>query len=707
MAYKKIVVNLGHDVISLWDQNTKTPNKYEEYKIEENISFSDFNSQGEDSFIIHSREELESLPPNEAFFIKNINKYFSVYDWKLILSDERRLNFIQAIAREFDVLSDKVKDLEKLIDVDNIPQEFLPHLAYLLGHQVIDFNIPSFNMRELIKNLIEIYKIKGTNFAYEIFFGALGFDVEVAELWWENANQEIANSNQKILYLKRWEELKEESKKEIKNRIKRNAVLDYYNNPDLFYKLNKSNYISLRLSRKTKEIGFTQEELSASLDYISFLTPSHINVLNLNLITEILEQFYIRSWDSHYAIWRIHSKPHTEEEINILDFPLPVPRIFSEEYLTGYPFVYDKYRNIHLYYFHDERNIYKNSYHPSYDYFDHYAYNDGYSKTDFYADFLLKYDIDHNKERIKSLINNNILPSLFDGFYSYEVNHLQYISDEDLAILDEFLSRIVEVMKIQFFESPYSLRYSKYAIPLRNPISYNKNFEYENQPLNLNYSGDISISTNFYTPDEYDFWRNPSISQYFPFIVEYLDFAKIQKLNPSTLENFSYTIEEITTEDDIISRPIFRDDFTISDFFYGRSMEYELFREYRTRGEDTTTERSEFSKTETRIDYYWDELDIGMTRYERLSGDLFYAVASSFEDMRITDLFTCRRKFEEINEFYDLLPIIKIYPLAENIEPGEFTNVTSKKYLEPEEIYNIDEYFMAYSVEGNTKTPLL
>ena len=142
-------------------------------------------------------------------FFQNNRKYFMPdYDLKKIEENEKLDVFTDAILKEFDKLNTTLSGMKDIIDIDNIDSKYLSYLSQLLGYEKRD--IPSLNeesFRELVKNIIEIYKIKGTNYSFELFFNFLGFNIEIQEFFFDRrylyksgGNNDFTNEKSTVSY---------------------------------------------------------------------------------------------------------------------------------------------------------------------------------------------------------------------------------------------------------------------------------------------------------------------------------------------------------------------------------------------------------------------------------------------------------------------------------------------------------------------------
>ena len=133
---------------------------------------------------------------DEWFFLKNQNKYLAEVDRYYINKDPKVKVFIDSILVELDRLSHITEELNSFKNIDLIPSQFLDYIAEMFGfdRKEYEFNVTSF--RELLKNIVEIYKIKGTNLSVENFFNFLGFKVDVEEYWFDR--REVLNKGKNL-----------------------------------------------------------------------------------------------------------------------------------------------------------------------------------------------------------------------------------------------------------------------------------------------------------------------------------------------------------------------------------------------------------------------------------------------------------------------------------------------------------------------------
>ncbi len=249
------------------------------------------------------------------FFTENYKKFLPTYDYHIISSQERSKLFIESFTKEFDRMASIIDNISNLSDVDTIPEEYLNYLAQIVGYQKeSDIIFANISFRELVKNMVDIYRIKGSNYSFELFFNLLGFDISIKEYWFDrrfydenikiNNETGVSNTNLSGFYLsihnpisrsiknaKRSYLVTEDQITETKNlfeferklrsgeaNIKQLLGLDssYRGETYTFFKTNVAEYslVSNRPSNGKEEISAT--DMGLIENYARFLTPVFI-----------------------------------------------------------------------------------------------------------------------------------------------------------------------------------------------------------------------------------------------------------------------------------------------------------------------------------------------------------------------------------------------------------------------------------------------
>ena len=129
----------------------------------------------------------------KGFFRQNYKFLVPEFDYDMINSQEKTRLLQEAFMREFDKFTGIIDSIATTVDIDSIPNtldangtNYLNYLAQVIGYERGDrLLLSDASFRELLKNIIEIYRIKGTNYSFQLFFNLLGFDIIPQELWFD------------------------------------------------------------------------------------------------------------------------------------------------------------------------------------------------------------------------------------------------------------------------------------------------------------------------------------------------------------------------------------------------------------------------------------------------------------------------------------------------------------------------------------------
>lgn len=187
-----------------------------------------------------------------GFYKENKENFFSDFDYSCISSSVPLEIYVDAILQVFDNISDSYEKIPDLKNIDNIPDEYLQHLSALVGWRQTDYEFNFLTFRDLVKNIIRIYKIKGRPLAYDVFFRAVGYLPTLSELWYDK------NGN-----------LVPDKPIGAPNPQKPNNVL------------NKSNFLQIELDLAFNDPAFPEpltdgEFITILFEYLKFLKPIHI-----------------------------------------------------------------------------------------------------------------------------------------------------------------------------------------------------------------------------------------------------------------------------------------------------------------------------------------------------------------------------------------------------------------------------------------------
>ena len=121
------------------------------------------------------------------FFYENRDKYLPQYDWYLINQNNKRKDIVEMLFKEFDKLANIGDSLKYYQDPDDIPLEFLIYLQEITGLTMNNYGnvFTQLQLRSLTKNLINIWREKGSTFSIELFFACMGIQCDISELWFD------------------------------------------------------------------------------------------------------------------------------------------------------------------------------------------------------------------------------------------------------------------------------------------------------------------------------------------------------------------------------------------------------------------------------------------------------------------------------------------------------------------------------------------
>ena len=148
----------------------------------------------------------------KIFFRQNYRYFLPDFDYEMINSEEKVKLAQEAYMREFDKFSTILEDLGNVVDIDKIQTQYLNYLGQIIGYEREDYRLlTNSTFRELLKNIIEIYKIKGTNYSFELFFNLLGFEIIPQEFYFDkrygdtsigiNLYTQATDKNQYLFYM--------------------------------------------------------------------------------------------------------------------------------------------------------------------------------------------------------------------------------------------------------------------------------------------------------------------------------------------------------------------------------------------------------------------------------------------------------------------------------------------------------------------------
>lgn len=123
-----------------------------------------------------------------SFFQNNKKTFIPEYDFNFIEDTPVLKAFIDAMSKEFDKLDTIIGKCLEYKDFDKIPYDLINYLTQLLGFEKATINADDEmeeKFREIAKNILDVYRIKGTNFSFELLFKFIGYNIQIKEFYFD------------------------------------------------------------------------------------------------------------------------------------------------------------------------------------------------------------------------------------------------------------------------------------------------------------------------------------------------------------------------------------------------------------------------------------------------------------------------------------------------------------------------------------------
>jgi hypothetical protein len=255
----------------------------------------------------------------DNFYEKNIWQFLPEYDRDQLLAEPRTKLFIDAMGRKMDQIEDYLNRLGNIYDIDECPDALLNHLGQMLGYEKEDFTLQDVSFRELLRNIIEIYKVKGTNYSFSFFFKFLGFNIDLKEFYFnrdvqnpssfpsidlrdieyyltttnpifETKNGLPADHLEKIKNLNDWKiEVESLERMDCSNPIPYMLGFETFNEDGITWHKNpwkyfKTNFIEYSLNPFLTKFSLTASDNETIKKYVRFLSPTYLFTwININI----------------------------------------------------------------------------------------------------------------------------------------------------------------------------------------------------------------------------------------------------------------------------------------------------------------------------------------------------------------------------------------------------------------------------------------
>jgi hypothetical protein len=223
--------------------------------------------------------------------LKYLPDEFSIKDF-----DDDLSQYLQVVAISMDEFYCFIQDFTTLFDPDRCDPKYLTYLAKLINWPLntrgFDSTVPSIQeasisrARKQLREAVEVYKRKGLKEAFQILFYALGYYIELVELWTNN-------------YVNFVEDIPADE-----------TMYDPINNPNGWY---KSPYFGVRITSLNQSIevstggegqpwSFSADDLHELLQAVDSIRPVHTVLYWLNYYFDLVEQFSFTDLDMENGI---------------------------------------------------------------------------------------------------------------------------------------------------------------------------------------------------------------------------------------------------------------------------------------------------------------------------------------------------------------------------------------------------------------------
>jgi hypothetical protein len=198
------ITKSGSEIDITNDSNTKIVSLDQNFILVESnlVSFRKEGTAIIKAFYVQGNLVLESTKEficyNNFFKTNYLRHFIPVFDSNIIKANTKLKIMLDSIMTYLDIIYAYKFDIKSIQDINITKSKYLEYIGTNLGFQrnnnSFDANeVDVYNelYRELLKNLVDLIKLRGTKLAYELFFGALGYDIVVDEFWWNDNNQLI------------------------------------------------------------------------------------------------------------------------------------------------------------------------------------------------------------------------------------------------------------------------------------------------------------------------------------------------------------------------------------------------------------------------------------------------------------------------------------------------------------------------------------
>jgi len=270
----------------------------------------------------------------DTFFVDNyLTHFMTSFDAMQLQASGSKLALIimDTTMELLDIFYAYIKDIDVIDSFKDGKGKFLETLAQNVGFERIDMesvNTPeevksSAVFKELLSNIFDLMEIRGTLLSYELFFGALGYNIKIEEFWYDEDGFLIEidpreDSSSSFFRYNQFGTLVDDPP------VRQPDPRNFVNAEKNIFRNNKSNIIRAILTPKDENLAqnpgtFSRAKKKIIKEYLKFLQPLHLEYIqelisfgiNTDAIGDILNQ--VDSID-YFALL---NKTITEEILNV------------------------------------------------------------------------------------------------------------------------------------------------------------------------------------------------------------------------------------------------------------------------------------------------------------------------------------------------------------------------------------------------------
>ena len=123
-----------------------------------------------------------------SFFENNYKLFLPEYDAEQLENNKLADVFFGILCKEFDKFEDIMDNIPDFYSYSEIPYKYINYLTQKLGLEQNQFLLSEEDegqFRELAANILDVYKIKGTDYSFQLFFNLIGLNIEISHFYFD------------------------------------------------------------------------------------------------------------------------------------------------------------------------------------------------------------------------------------------------------------------------------------------------------------------------------------------------------------------------------------------------------------------------------------------------------------------------------------------------------------------------------------------